>query len=455
MHANRREFERRRAIVIGGSMAGLLTARVLSDHFEEVKIIERDILPAGAAQRRGVPQGRHTHGLLAGGREALEKLFPGFSQALVEAGCVTGDVVRDLRWFVEGGRLAGPTSGLNALFVSRPMLEAAVRELTLALPNVRVYESALVTGLAASEDGSRVTGIRTGTETLTADLVVDTTGRGSHSPQWLARLGYDCPEVETVQAEIRYTTRLFRRHPNALGGSLGAIITATPQGKRGGVMIAQEGDRWIVTLTGRFGHHAPEELEGFIEFARTLPGSDIYDVIRQAEPIGEGLSAKFPASIRRRYEKLSRFPAAYLVVGDAICSFNPVYGQGMSVAALEALELEKCLEEKSGDLAAQFFARARRVVDIPWSIAAGNDLRMPEAVGRRTARVRFVNWYISKLHQAGHADPACALAFHRVGNLIALPPSIMRPRIAMRVLRYNLAGRHAPPLQNRAIAPAG
>ncbi|HEY1337262.1 MAG TPA: hypothetical protein VGF59_07115, partial [Bryobacteraceae bacterium] len=380
-------FERKRAIVVGGSMAGLLAARVLSNHFEEVKIIERDILPAGVGQRRGVPQGRHTHGLLAGGREALEKLFPGFSEALVEAGCVTGDVVRDLRWFVEGGRLAGPTSGLHALFVSRPMLEAAVRELTLALPNVRVYESALVTGLVASQDGRRVTGIRTGTETLPADLVVDATGRGSHSPQWLARLGYDGPEVETVQAEIKYTTRIFRRQSNALGGALGAIVTATPQGKRGGVMIAQEGNRWIVTLTGRFGHQAPEELEGFIEFARTLPGPDIYDVIRQAEPIGEGLSARFPASIRKRYEKLSRFPAGYLVVGDAICSFNPVYGQGMSVAALEALELEECLKENPADLAARFFARARAVVDIPWSIAAGNDLRMPEAVGRRTARV--------------------------------------------------------------------
>jgi flavin-dependent dehydrogenase len=318
-----------------------------------------------------------------------------------------------------------------------------------------VYESALVTGLVASQDGRRVTGIRTGTETLPADLVVDATGRGSHSPQWLARLGYDGPEVETVQAEIKYTTRIFRRQSNALGGALGAIVTATPQGKRGGVMIAQEGNRWIVTLTGRFGHQAPEELEGFIEFARTLPGPDIYDVIRQAEPIGEGLSARFPASIRKRYEKLSRFPAGYLVVGDAICSFNPVYGQGMSVAALEALELEECLKENPADLAARFFARARAVVDIPWSIAAGNDLRMPEAVGRRTARVRFVNWYISKLHQAGHADPACALAFHRVGNLMAPPPSILRPPIAMRVLRYHLSARPAPPVQDRAVAAAG
>lgn len=294
------KLERGRAIVMGGSMAGLLAARVLSETFDEVTIIERDILPQGPEQRRGVPQGLHTHGLLAGGREALETLFLGISEALVEAGCVMGDVVRDCRWFFEGACLARPASGLHALFVSRPMLEAMVRELTLALPNVSVREDASVVGLVATDDGARICGVRTGIETLMADLVVDATGRGSRTPQWLKELGYDSPEQETVQTELRYTTRLFRRRNDHLDGGLGAIVGRTPESKRGGVMLAQEHDRWTVTLIGCFGEGAPENLDGFIEFARTLPAPYIYDVVRRAEPVGDAARTKFTASVRRR-----------------------------------------------------------------------------------------------------------------------------------------------------------
>jgi 2-polyprenyl-6-methoxyphenol hydroxylase-like FAD-dependent oxidoreductase len=456
MNTAGREVEHGHALVMGGSMAGLLAARVLSERFDKVTIVERDVLPRQPEQRRGVPQGLHTHGLLAGGREALETLFPGISEALVEAGCVMGDVVRDCRWYFEGACLARPASGLHALFVSRPMLEAMVRELTLALPNVRLRENTAVAGLVATDDGSRIRGIRSGAEMLSTDLVVDATGRGSRTPQWLKELGYDSPEQETVQAELRYTTRLFRRRSDHLGGDLGAIIGRTPQSKRGGVMIAQENDRWTVTLIGCFGQEAPDDLEGFIEFARTLPAPYIYDVVRRAEPIGDAARTKFPASVRRRYENLSRFPAGYLVIGDALCSFNPMYGQGMSVAALEALELEKCLAENPPDLAREFFARASKTIDIPWGVAAGADLRFPEAQGRRTARVKFANWYISKLHKAGHTDPQCTLAFHRVGNLMAAPQTIMRPGIAVRVLRHNLTARRTPQqVPDRAIAAAG
>jgi 2-polyprenyl-6-methoxyphenol hydroxylase-like FAD-dependent oxidoreductase len=421
-------------------MAGLLASRVLSDHFERVSLIERDPLPALAEQRRGVPQGRHTHGLLASGREVLEKLFPGVSQALMKAGAVTGDIVRDSRWFFEGACLSRPPSGLNGLLMTRPLLEAAVRERVLANPRVVRRDEVAVEELVVDRKSLRVTGVRASGQALPGDLIVDATGRGSRSPQWLEQLGYKKPVEDIVKVGLGYTTRFFRRRPTDLNGDTAVIIPPTPEGKRGGVMLAQEGDRWTVTLIAHFGNYAPEDLDGFIAFARTLPAPYIHEVVSRNEPLGEAASARFPASVWRRYELLQRFPAGFLVFGDAICSFNPIYGQGMSVAALQAVELEKTLAsgEHETTLANTFFRRAAKVVEIPWSIAVGADLRIPEAVGRRTASTKFVNWYISKLHRAAHTDPVAALAFHRVGNLLAPPPSIMHPRVAARVLWENL-----------------
>ena len=176
------------------------------------------------------------------------------------------------------------------------------------------------------------------------------------------------------------------------------------------------------------------DIDGFREYARTLPAPDIYDTIRDAEPLDEAQTARFPASLRRRYERLRRFPVGYLVFGDAICSFNPIYGQGMSVAALQALALRRSLQETPARLARTFFAAASKVVDTPWSIAAGNDLRMPEAVGPRGPGVRFINWYIAKLHKAAHRDPVLSLAFHRVANLLEPPSSLLQPRLIWRVM---------------------
>lgn len=412
-------------------MAGLLAARALSDHFEQVTILERDELPLNPEVRRGVPQARHSHGLLAGGRQEIERVFPGITRQWVESGAVPGDVVRDFRWFFEGGCLAQVESGLDGVTASRPFLEGIVRQRAVALPNIILRQGGQVEGVLFG--GGRVTGVRVGGEALAADLVVDATGRGSKSPVWLKDLGYDAPAEERVEIGVKYTTRFFRRDPKDLGGDRGTVTPPTPSGKRGGVMLAQEGGRWTVTLITHFGPHAPEDLPGFIEWSKTLPAPYIHDTIKHAEPIGDAAQAGMPAALRRRYEHLQRFPEGYLVIGDAICSFNPIYGQGMTVAALEARELGEALAEGDQNLAKRFFARASRAVDSPWTIAVGNDLRMPETVGPRNAGVNFVNWYMSKLHRAAHKDAQLALAFHNVANLLAPPPSVMHPRLAMRV----------------------
>jgi 2-polyprenyl-6-methoxyphenol hydroxylase-like FAD-dependent oxidoreductase len=397
-----------------------------------------------------------TRTVLAGGRDALERLFPGLSQSVIAAGAVTGDIVRDSRWYFEGGCLQRPRSGLHGLLLTRPMLEAAVRERVFAIANVHTRDNTAVDGLLVSDGSGRVEGIRIGGEALAADLVVDATGRGSRTPQWLETMGYEKAPEEVVQVALGYTTRFFRRKRTDLGGDLAAIIPPTPEGKCGGVMLAQEGDRWTVTLIAHFGNYAPEELGGFIEFARTLPAPYIHEVVKQAEPLGDAASARFPANVRRRYELLKRFPSGYLVFGDSLCSFNPIYGQGMTVAALEAVELDNTLASGTDDFATTFFRRAAKVVDTPWSIAAGNDLRMPEVVGPRPLGLRFVNWYMSKLHKAGHSDPVPVLAFHRVANLLERPPSVMHPRVAARVLWGNLKpSRKAPDAEQlRARAAA-
>ncbi|HEY7210433.1 MAG TPA: hypothetical protein VH477_09195 [Bryobacteraceae bacterium] len=432
-----RNSNEERAIVIGASMAGLLAARVLADVYDKVLVLERDELPNTSKNRRGVPQGQHTHGLLAGGREALDKLFPGISAQCVDQGAISGDILRESRWFMEGGCHARCASGLNGLLMTRPFLESIVRERVRRLANVEFRENVTVTALASSPAKYRVTGVMLGDEFIESALVVDTTGRGSRSSQWLEEMGYSKPEEERVEVGLCYTTRFFKRRQEDLDGDRAVIMPPTPSGKRGGVMLAQEGGRWTVTLISHFGTPPPAELEGFVEFARTLPAPYIYEVVRNAEPSGDAAGTRFPASVRRHYERLRRFPQGYLVMGDALSSFNPIYGQGMSVAALEAMALQKCLAQGTTNLARRFFTRASKIIDTPWSIAVGNDLRMPEAKGPRTAAVKVINAYIAKLHKAAHHDPKIAVAFHRVGNLLKPPSHILHPRIAARVLWGN------------------
>ena len=230
------------------------------------------------------------------------------------------------------------------------------------------------------------------------------------------------------------------------------VIPATPGGGKGGVMVAQEGDSWIVSLNAYCGATAPTELGAFIEFAKALPASYIYDVVSQAEPIGEAQVARIPASVRRRYERMGRFPEGYLILGDAVSSFNPAYGQGMSVAALEAVELDKALRGKSTNLARRFFAQIARIVDVPWGIAAGNDLRMPGVTGPRTTMTRFLNWYVAKVHLAAQHDSSVALAFDKVASLLAPPQGLFKPSVIARVFSAAFSYRPVRPAQTAPTA---
>jgi hypothetical protein len=244
--------------------------------------------------------------------------------------------------------------------------------------------------------------------------------------------------VEETRIGVGYTSRYYRRLPEHIPGLHSIVVMATPPNKRGGVLMAQEGNRWVVSVGGYLGDHAPTDHHGFLEYVRSLATPDIYDVIKDAEPFGEPISYKFPANLRHRYEKLNRFPEGYLVLADALCSFNPIYGQGMTVAAQEAVALGECLANDRGQLARSFFARASKILEVPWGAVIGNDLRFPEVEGRRTPMVRFINWYMGKLHIAAQADARVSIAFLKVINMVASPPSVMHPRIAWRVLKGNI-----------------
>ncbi|HEX5164643.1 MAG TPA: FAD-dependent oxidoreductase [Thermomicrobiales bacterium] len=437
------------AIVIGGSIAGLLAARVLSEHFAQVIILERDDLTGGTEPRKGIPHAQHAHALLAGGLLGIEGLFPGISQRLVALGAVRGQG----RFFSGGGYHARRAGGPGGLFVSRPLLEAEIRARVRGLPNVAIVEHVDARGLAADASQTQVTGVcvvrRDGAgdeEVIPADLVIDCSGRGSRASDWLAALGFPAPEVERVDVGMGYSTRLYRREPEHLTGDVMINIAPSIDNRRACGMLAQEGDRWIVTLAGYFGDHPPTDAQGYVSFARTLPVPDVYDVIHAAEPLTDPVAYRFKANQWRHYEWLDRFPQGFLVLGDAIASFTPVYGQGMTVAALEATALARCLDDTKDDLAARFFAEARAIIAVAWSITVGNDLRLsPQAT--RPAAMRAIGWYTSRLQLAARYDPVLADAFMQVANFLAPPPSLLRPGIALRVLRGNL---HPPQLRRQA-----
>ncbi|NUM48369.1 MAG: FAD-dependent monooxygenase [Anaerolineales bacterium] len=432
------------AIVIGGSMAGLLAARVLSDHFNRVTILERDTVSPEPESRKGQPQTQHLHGLLATGLQVMTRYFPDLPKALLDGGAMMGDFAGVMNWYSYGGYRKQFEMGVNATTMSRPLLESLVRARVVALPNVTLMDNTAVKQLLTTPDRNQVTGVEVEargngqTTQLLANLVVDVSGRGSRSPQWLEALGFEAPPTSEVKVDVGYATRTYRRNPADPRGKTWTLITPeAPKETRFGGMFPIEGDRWIVSLGGWAGDHAPTDPEGFLAFARSLPAPDIYETICRAEPLSDITPFRFPLSLRRHYEKLTRFPKGYLVLGDAISSFNPTYGQGMTSAALQTRELEKLLAKNTPleNLAITFFKQASKVIDIPWQLAVGEDFRFPATTGPKPAGTDLINRYVEKVHRATLHDEVVGMAFLKVMNLMAPPPSLFHPRILWRVLR--------------------
>ncbi|MET8661711.1 FAD-binding monooxygenase [Streptomyces griseus] len=431
----------RHAVVIGGSMGGLVAARALSDRFERVTVLDRDTLPDEPSNRRAVPHGGHAHALLIRGRQALERLFPGLGDELVEAGAVRFDPGQDLLFHQMGGLRARFNSGELGISLSRALLELSVRRRVVALPNVTLRDRTSAVGLRGSAAG--ITGVEVeGGEMLDTDLVVNATGRGGGGPDgWLEGLGCPAPEVDTVKIDVGYTTRIFHRKPGDLheGGLLYLMSAIPPNDKRAAAAFAIEGNRWMVTLGGWHKAHAPVDPAGFEKFAAELPAGHVAELIGRAEPVDDGDARKFtfPAARRRYFERLRELPSGFVALGDAICSFNPLYGQGMTVAALEAIQLGRSLDHcgvASAAMARRYYRSAGKVIDTPWQMATGSDFAYPETDGPAPAGGTFINWYVKQSMLASQTSVEVHRVMLNMQHLLAPPTDILRPTTVIRSL---------------------
>jgi 2-polyprenyl-6-methoxyphenol hydroxylase-like FAD-dependent oxidoreductase len=422
------------AVVVGGSMAGLLAARVLADGFQAVTVLDRDPLPAESVARRGVPQAEHVHAMLEAGRATLEDLFPGFGEAVVSAGGVVIDAATELQYYQKGDTLADGPERLPMYCASRPLFERIVRSRVRALDGVSLRGECHVTDYL-SEDGA-VEGVRLrdggdGEETLSAELVVDATGRTSHTPEWLERHHYPPPPVEEVTVDLAYSTVVLDRPP---ADRRGALVVPSPPLARGGTAVPVEGDRWILTLFGMHGDHPPTDADGLVAFADSLPTPVLRRLLETREWCSAVRHYPFPGSRRRRYESLHRFPDGLVVTGDAVASFNPIYGQGMSVAALDALQLHHALAGGLDGLGPRFFERAADVLDTVWRMTVGADFEFADTEGPKPAGSDLFNRYVDRLVGTAHTDGYVSDRFARVLRLEEPPTRLLWPDVLGRVL---------------------
>lgn len=430
---------------MGASVSGLLAARVLADHFRQVTVVERDELPTEPSNRRGVPQGRHAHVLSVRGSQIMDQLFPGILDQLITRGVEVwddGDLSKIHGLFgghqlVASGFLVQPHP---VHFPSRPLLEWTLRERTNALSNVTILANRQVTSLSASADGKRVTGLRIlgGAEAgaIEADLVVDATGRGSRMPAYLRELGYGCPPEQEVKMQLVYASQQLRLSPYRLPKYL---VGVSPQPTRPGTwaLVRQEHDTWMLSLGAMVGEEPPTDWHERLSYGIGLVPAEVLAALMCAQPLGEVKLHRLPSNRWRRYDKMGRFPAGLLVIGDALCSFNPIYGQGMTVAALQAIVLRDCLRRGRNDLARPFFRAAARKVWVAWQTAVGADLTIPQVIGPRPRTMRLVNAYTRYVLAAAEVDISVTERFLRVNSMLDSPVRLLDPAFIFRVVVAN------------------
>jgi 2-polyprenyl-6-methoxyphenol hydroxylase-like FAD-dependent oxidoreductase len=443
------------AVVVGGSVAGLLTARVLSDVVDEVVVLERRRPGDHALPRGHVPQGRHLHLLLSAGLDRLLGWFPGVEAELEALGAVSVDGTR--AWaYQNGGYRAQGDYGPPLLCMTRPLLESVLRRRVSSLPNVDLKTDTTVDRVVVTD--GRVTGIVVDGTVRSADLVVDCSGRSSRVAHRLATSGQLDPPIARVHIDVAYTSGFLPRTPDDLAGSAVVIVASPPDSFRGGVALPVEGDRWMVTLSGVHGDAPGTSPQEVLAFARGLSSPVVAQLLELAGPLDSVATYRFPSSQRRHYEKLRTLLPGLVTLGDAACSFNPVYGQGMACAALQADALGEVVRRvglRSDELPRRFHRRAARIIDQPWAIAVGGDFLHPLTVGPRPRRANQINRYVARLVRASQTSLPVARTFHRALNLAEPLSSQVRPDIVARVLAEPLRarGRRVSPLRHPRVGP--
>jgi 2-polyprenyl-6-methoxyphenol hydroxylase-like FAD-dependent oxidoreductase len=439
-------------VVLGGSMAGLLAARVLSDFYGTVTVVERDVLTDDPVSRRGVPQGRLIHALSSRGSQILDELFPSFLDDLAEAGVPSwrdGDFSK-LSISFGGHRMV--RSGKSVLdpvtmqFPSRPLLECTVRRRVRDIANVTILDGHDLLGLTATPSHDRVTGARvarrdTGEEsTVAAGLVVDATGRGSRTPVFLEELGFGRPPEDELTVQLAYAAQLLRLPRGAVDEHFTAVMPVPGRPRMLG-LIGYEHDTWMFAVGGMAGLEPPAHLSEMLEFVADFAPAHVLNAVRAAEPLDDVVRYRVPSNRWRRYDAMRRVPDGLLVCGDAVCSFNPIYGQGMTVAAVEALVLRDCLRRGTRNLPRRFYRAGAKKVRVAWQTAVGSDLALPEIVGSRPLSMRISNVCLEQVLTAAETDADVAQQFLRVVGMIDGPARLLRPGFVGSVVKAN---RHRP-----------
>ena len=425
------------AVVIGGSMAGLSAAAVLATRFSSVVIVERDAIVDGPADRKGVPQGRHAHGLLPAGLERLERWFPGLSEELVGAGASCVDIGRDASWYQGGGYRARFSTGVSGPVASRALLEHHVRRRVLALANVTLRGGAGATGVTTDDDGSTVTGvILEDGATIDADLVVDASGRAARSLPWLRELGYELPHTSHISINVAYASRVLDVSTDPQW-KLAVVLAGPPTGRQG-VAFPLDGGRWMVTMAGVHGERPPSDDAGFRAFARSLPSPEIADLLDSATWLGPIATHRMPSNQRRHLERLRRVPGGLILLGDAVCSFNPSYGQGMSTATLQAEALGRTLDRVPGlgsRFVRAFYKAAAKAITPAWQMTTGADFALPATTGPKAPGTDLLNRLMPYVFRACQVDERVTLRVIEVTSLMRPPQTLLTPAMLVRVFR--------------------
>ncbi|MEO0373680.1 MAG: 2-polyprenyl-6-methoxyphenol hydroxylase-like oxidoreductase [Cyanobacteria bacterium P01_A01_bin.17] len=442
------------AIVIGGSIAGLLAARMLTDHFERVTIVERDPLPSEPKARPGVPQSQHTHILLTQGYHSLETLFPGIGDSLVAQGATRIDWLAECPIMFPSGWAPRFPSEIKAPLCSRTLLEQVIRQQLERNDRIRWATPCTVTQFIHHPQRAALRAVQLKdahgkTTELSAQLIVDASGRNSHAPQWLQHLGYAPPQETIIDSGLGYASRWYRR-PREFSEDWKSIyvMAQAPNYPCLGALFQLEDDRWLVTLMGINHNYPPTNDAGFLDFASHLRSSVIYEAIKTAEPLSEIYSYRGTANRQRHYEKLTQLPENFISIGDATCAFNPVYGQGVTIAAESAIILGQCLQHQHERYGAgqwtgfsqYFHQQLVSVTRTPWLMATGEDLRWPQTVGNQPdLMTRLMQWYMDQVISLINEDGDVYQAFLEVIHRLKAPTSLLHPQILKKVLAKRIS----------------
>jgi flavin-dependent dehydrogenase len=457
-----KKLEHQAAIIIGGGIAGLLAARVLSEHFKEVIIIEKDKYPSRAGSRNGTPQSNHIHVLLIKGKEILLKLFPSLESKLVAKGAHIVNLTNDVDYYVGTGYSIKFESNLTTIACTRQLLEHEIKnEIFENCPNVKIRENTRATGLVVAKDKEIGSGICKGVtvnsveikleETILGDLVVDTSGRQSKSSEWLEQLGYGKPKETVVNSYIGYSTCWLKPTLQQTAAGNGAtinptiILTKPPLNPRMGVIYPVEDSSWLVGILGIGKNYPPSDKEGFLEYAKKLETLDIYNAIKDCELSGPIYGYRTTGSRQYHYEKMKSWPENFVTYGDSVSSFNPFYGQGITVACIEAVTLDNAFREHKkrnrglSGFSTIFQKKVSKINTLPWVLGTSEDFRWPTTEGISPDFItRWIQKYSNRVLLLTPKSKIAAKSFFEVMHMLRSPVILFHPFISIRVLIESL-----------------